>query len=61
MIPSLVHQLVNHPNIDKVDLRSVSSIMCGAAYLPPELGEKLLRYIPAKVNFTEGYGMSEAV
>ncbi|KAJ7893273.1 hypothetical protein B0H13DRAFT_2339757 [Mycena leptocephala] len=37
LIPSAIHQLVNHPAIKTADLTSVYSITSGAAYLPPEL------------------------
>ncbi|GLB38764.1 putative AMP-binding enzyme C-terminal domain [Lyophyllum shimeji] len=60
LIPSVVHQLVNYPGIDKVDLSSIQSMGSGAAYLPPELAAKLQALIPQSANFTEGYGMSEA-
>ncbi|KAF8157900.1 hypothetical protein B0H34DRAFT_706636 [Crassisporium funariophilum] len=60
LIPSVVHQLVNHPGIEKVDFSSVLLLGSGAAYLPPELGEKMAKLIPKEANFTEGYGMSEA-
>jgi len=61
LIPSVVHQLVNYPGIEKVDLSSVISAGSGAAYLPPELGEKLSKLLPREARFVEGYGMSEAV
>ncbi|KAG2009620.1 AMP dependent CoA ligase [Coprinopsis cinerea AmutBmut pab1-1] len=59
LIPSIVHQLVHHPDIEKVDLSSVTSLGSGAAYLPPELAEKLSRLLPKQSHFSEGYGMSE--
>jgi len=34
-------------------------IHCGAAYLPPELAERLSSMVPKELFFTEGYGMSE--
>jgi len=59
LIPSVVHQMVNHPGIEKVDFSSVDSMNSGAAYLPPELGEKLSSLMPKETHFKEGYGMSE--
>ncbi|KAG6901502.1 hypothetical protein C0995_011052 [Termitomyces sp. Mi166 len=59
MIPSVIHQLVNYPGIEKVDFSSVHTVGSGAAYLPPEMATKLLSYIGTGANFTEGYGMSE--
>ncbi|KAF9459208.1 hypothetical protein BDZ94DRAFT_1268837 [Collybia nuda] len=60
LIPSVVHQLVNHPSIHKVDFSSVQFMGSGAAYLPPELSAKLTSLVPKDATFTEGYGMSEA-
>ncbi|KAF8074103.1 hypothetical protein FPV67DRAFT_787638 [Lyophyllum atratum] len=60
LIPSVVHQLVNHPGIEKADLSSVQSMGSGAAYLPQELATKIQSLVPQTATFTEGYGMSEA-
>ncbi|KAG5652306.1 hypothetical protein H0H81_005456 [Sphagnurus paluster] len=60
LIPSVVHQLINYPGIEKVDLSSIQTMGSGAAYLPPEMGEKLSTLIPRDATLTEGYGMSEA-
>ncbi|KAF5377817.1 hypothetical protein D9615_006732 [Tricholomella constricta] len=60
MIPSVVHQLVNHPGIEKVDFSSLQTMGSGAAYLPPELAAKITALVPQDSTFTEGYGMSEA-
>lgn len=54
LIPSVVHQLVNHPGIENVDFSSVQSVISGAAYLPPELGDKMAKLIPSKALFTVG-------
>ncbi|KAF8349615.1 hypothetical protein F5887DRAFT_878405 [Amanita rubescens] len=60
LIPSTVHQLVHHPKTAKTDLSSVVALNSGAAYLSPELKDKLTALSPAKVRFAEGYGMSES-
>ncbi|KAF5348471.1 hypothetical protein D9756_009591 [Leucocoprinus leucothites] len=60
LIPSVVHQLVNYPDIHKADLSTIQSLGSGAAYLPPELAAKLSALIPKDSTFMEGYGMSEA-
>ncbi|KAH6912657.1 amp dependent CoA ligase [Coprinopsis sp. MPI-PUGE-AT-0042] len=59
LIPSVVHQLVHHPKISEVDFSSVNAMGSGAAYLPPELAEKISKLAPKEANFGEGYGMSE--
>jgi acyl-CoA synthetase (AMP-forming)/AMP-acid ligase II len=53
--------MVNHPGIEKADFSSVLTMNSGAAYLPPELGEKMSSLVPKETYFSEGYGMSEAV
>jgi len=61
LVPSVVHQMVNHSGIEKADFSSVLNANSGAAYLPPELGEKISSLMPKESYFSEGYGMSEAV
>lgn len=61
LIPSAIHQMVNHPLFTKVDLSSLVSVSSGAAYLPPELTKKFMRVIKNASTMTEGYGMSEQV
>ncbi|KAG6852118.1 hypothetical protein C0991_002977, partial [Blastosporella zonata] len=53
LIPSVVHQLVNHPGIEKVDFSSIQTMGSGAAYLPPELATKLSSIVPQQSTFTE--------
>ncbi|KAF9004607.1 hypothetical protein BDQ17DRAFT_1240838 [Cyathus striatus] len=59
LIPSVVVQLVNHPRIRQTDLTTLTQVSCGAAYLPPEVGDKMVSLIPKDANLGEGYGMSE--
>ncbi|PFH48612.1 hypothetical protein AMATHDRAFT_49386 [Amanita thiersii Skay4041] len=59
-VPSIVHQVINHPKTPKTDFSSVSMIHCGAAYLPPELRERMTALVPPGTTFSEGYGMSES-
>lgn len=54
LIPSIVHQLVNYPGIEKVDFSSVTTVGSGAAYLPPELGAKMSSLIPQDSKFVDG-------
>ncbi|KAL0061959.1 hypothetical protein AAF712_011243 [Marasmius tenuissimus] len=58
LIPSVVHQLVNHPRLPKTDLSSVTSVGSGAAYLPPELAARFSAFTK-NAQFGEGYGLSE--
>ena len=66
MVPSIIHQFVHSPKAAKADLSSVYLIGCGAAYLAPDLAEKLksmLGHLPngEGAALPEGYGLSEAV
>lgn len=61
LIPSIVHQLVYHPRTPKTDWSTIRILGSGAAYLPPELADKLAAMMPVEVTFSEGYGMSEGV
>ena len=54
LIPSIVHQLVHHPGIEKIDFSSVTTIASGAAYLPPELGAKFHSLVPRESKFVDG-------
>ncbi|KAJ7174028.1 hypothetical protein C8R43DRAFT_634614 [Mycena crocata] len=59
LIPSAVHQLVNHPDIKKTDLSSVIHVTSGAAYLPPELATQMTNFLLPTSQLTQGYGLSE--
>ncbi|KAF9013097.1 hypothetical protein BDQ17DRAFT_1419276 [Cyathus striatus] len=60
LIPSVIVQLVNHPKTRQTDLSSLGQVVCGAAYLPRELANKLASFLPAGVSVREGYGLSES-
>ncbi|KAF4577266.1 hypothetical protein EYR40_009365 [Pleurotus pulmonarius] len=59
LIPSVIHQIVNSPKSQKADWSSVMSINSGAAYLPPDLSEKVPKLLKKEIHVFEGYGMSE--
>jgi hypothetical protein len=58
LIPSIVHQLINYPGIEKVDFSSITTIGSGAAYLPPELGAKMSSLVPRESKFVDGSVLS---
>ncbi|KAG7089545.1 hypothetical protein E1B28_011218 [Marasmius oreades] len=58
LIPSVVHQLVNHPKFPKTNLSSVTTVGCGAAHLVPELASQFSSFVN-NVPLGEGYGLSE--
>ncbi|ESK89209.1 4-coumarate- ligase [Moniliophthora roreri MCA 2997] len=59
LIPPVVHQLVNHPDVSKSHFQSLIAAGCGAAYLPPDLAEKFAKLSPIQMDFILGYGMTE--
>ncbi|KAF7362910.1 hypothetical protein MVEN_00641900 [Mycena venus] len=60
LIPSVIHQLVNHPDIETADLSSVRSVISGAAYLPPELTAQMKSVLNEDAVVHQGYGLSES-
>ncbi|KAJ3966825.1 hypothetical protein EV361DRAFT_808367 [Lentinula raphanica] len=60
LIPSLVHQLINHPNISSVDLSSLKTAGSGAAYLPPPLAEKFRAIMPGAMVSEGGLSSSSS-
>ncbi|KAJ3555619.1 hypothetical protein NM688_g2475 [Phlebia brevispora] len=59
LIPSAMHQLVNHELTTKTDLSSIVHVHSGAAYLPPVLAKKMKSFVHNTPLVFEGYGMSE--
>ncbi|KAJ6531618.1 hypothetical protein DFH09DRAFT_933664 [Mycena vulgaris] len=59
LIPSAIHQLVNHPDTKTTDLSSIVYVNSGAAYLPPELAAQLSRFLKKSSALTQTYGLSE--
>ena len=54
LIPSAIHQLVNHPLTAKTDLSSLVHVHSGAAYLPPALARKLRTFVRNAPQIFEG-------
>lgn len=54
LVPSLVLQLVNHPNIRNVDLSSLQSIGSGAAHLSRDLFDKAASIMPKGAGIFQG-------
>lgn len=55
--PPVAIPLAKHPLVDRYDVSSLDTIMCGAAPLDAELGASVARRLNAEV--IQGYGMSE--
>ena len=60
LVPSIIHQIVKHPKSKHVDWSSVISATSGAAYLPPELAEKMASLVPKDSNFSDGASRSRS-
>ena len=54
LIPSAIHQLVNHPLFAKTDLTTLVAVSNGAAYLPPELSKKFMKFVKSAALMAEG-------
>ncbi|KAJ7885769.1 hypothetical protein B0H14DRAFT_3082262 [Mycena olivaceomarginata] len=59
LVPSMVHALVNHPDVKTTDFHSVVAINSGAAYLPVSLAERMGRLLKKTSEIVQGYGLSE--
>ncbi|KAJ6515185.1 hypothetical protein C8R47DRAFT_1276472 [Mycena vitilis] len=59
LIPSAIHQLVNHPDTKNTDMSSIVYINSGAAYLPPALAAQFSRFLKNASALTQTYGLSE--
>ena len=58
VVPSMLKLLLTEP-LEDYDLSELRSIVSGAAPLPPEISEELLRRVPG-VEIREGYGLTES-
>lgn len=56
--PTIYIALLNHPDIEKYDLKSISCCISGSAPLPVEIQEQFEKVTGGRV--VEGYGLSEA-
>jgi long-chain acyl-CoA synthetase len=57
-VPTMYIQLLNHPDVDKYDLSSLKTCICGSAPMPLEVARQWKgKY---GIDIWEGYGLSEA-
>lgn len=59
VVPPLVHFLLQHPMVEKFDLSSVKTILCGAAPLSKEQESAINKKFNTKLR--QGYGMTEFI
>ena len=57
-VPPVLVALLHHPDIGRVDWRSVRHVMIGAAPVPPEIARRFRDVTGVKV--VQGYGLTEA-
>ncbi|WP_433238900.1 class I adenylate-forming enzyme family protein [Streptosporangium sp. CA-135522] len=57
-VPTSVWQLLSHPDLDKHDISSLTSLGYGGAPAPPKLLERITELLPSR-SPSNGYGMTE--
>ncbi len=58
MVPTMIHMLINHPDMAKRDASSLKTVFYGAAPMPQQLLHDAMRALP-ECSFVQGYGMTE--
>jgi long-chain acyl-CoA synthetase len=58
-IPTMLHRVVNHPNIGEYDLSSLRAISFGGAPTAPETIEKAREVFPIEPTMANAYGLTE--
>jgi acyl-CoA synthetase (AMP-forming)/AMP-acid ligase II len=59
MVPTMLKQLIEHPDFNKYDLSTLKVITYGAAPMPPEVIRRALTVFPG-VNFINAFGQTES-
>ncbi|KAJ1958383.1 hypothetical protein EC988_000330 [Linderina pennispora] len=57
VVPSILTQIVKHPNLSKYDLSSLQYMTCGAASVTKDTLEQVTKLLP--VSPSQGYGLTE--
>ncbi|XP_015433752.1 PREDICTED: 4-coumarate--CoA ligase 1-like [Dufourea novaeangliae] len=58
MVPPILVLIAKHPIVSKYDLSSVKEVLCGAAPLPIDIANEIMRHFKVK-SIRNGYGMTE--
>ncbi len=58
LIPTMINLLLNHPGLEKRDLKSLSQILYGASPMPVDRLKRAMQVFGC--SFQQGYGMTEA-
>jgi acyl-CoA synthetase (AMP-forming)/AMP-acid ligase II len=59
VVPTMLNQLISHPQLDTFDLSSLTRISYGAAPMPRNVIELALERLPAGIGFSNAYGQTE--
>ena len=59
-VPTMLQKMMDHPEADNFDLRSINRIMTGGAPVPAALLERIHDRIGATTTLFTGYGLTEA-
>ncbi len=58
-VPTMLHRVVNSPNVKQYDLSSLKSVSFGGAPTPPETIEKAREVLPITPVMSNAYGLTE--
>jgi long-chain acyl-CoA synthetase len=58
-IPTMLHRVVNHPNVGDYDLSSLRAISFGGAPTAPETIDKAREVLPVEPTMANAYGLTE--
>lgn len=58
LVPTMISQLLDQPNADRRDMRSMRRLIYGAAPMPEALIARAMQMMP-EVGFNQGYSMTE--
>jgi 4-coumarate--CoA ligase len=59
LVPPIAVLLAKHPAVENYDLSSVEQVGCGAAPLGRDVSEQVERRLGSRLNFKQGWGMTE--
>lgn len=59
LVPTMLKQVLDHPDFDRTDLSTLATVAYGAAPMPAAVIEEALRRFPPHVGFVGAFGMTE--
>jgi len=58
-VPTMIHRVVDCPDIERRDLTSLESVVSGGAPLPPDVLARAQKTLGVKASLGNGYGLTE--